>query len=73
MKGLLLIGIVLMVLGAVGLIYGGITYTKDKETADLGPLSVSVEDKETLAMHPALGGLILVGGIVVTAIATKKK
>lgn len=36
MNTLTLIGIILIVLGAVGLIYGGITYTSKKDVVDLG-------------------------------------
>ena len=37
MKGVTILGILLILLGIVGLVVGGVSYTKDKETADLGP------------------------------------
>jgi TRAP-type C4-dicarboxylate transport system permease small subunit len=40
--------IVLMVAGALGLAYGGFTYTKETHQAKIGPIELSVADKETV-------------------------
>jgi len=73
MKGLVLVGAVLVVLGLAGLIYGGITYTKDKDTVDLGIAEITVTDKERLQIHPVLGGIVLVAGLVVLVIGLRNK
>jgi len=73
MKGLVLVGIVLVVLGLVGVIYGGITYTKDKDTVDLGIAEIIVTDRERLIIHPALGGIVLAAGLVVLLIGLRNK
>lgn len=72
MKGLVLVGIVLTVLGLVGLIYGGITYTKDKDTVDLGIAEITVTDKERLNIHPVFGGIVLAAGLVVLVVGLKR-
>ena len=41
-------GILLIVAGALGLIYGGFTYTKETHSAKLGPVTLQVKDKETV-------------------------
>ena len=56
-------GLVLIVLGVLGLIYGGITYTQRRETVRVGPLSASVQERETLPIPPLLSGLALIAGI----------
>jgi drug/metabolite transporter (DMT)-like permease len=38
--------IVLIVAGVLGLIYGGFSYTKETHDAKLGPLELSVKEKE---------------------------
>jgi hypothetical protein len=38
--------IVLIVLGALGLGYGGFSYASERHNADLGPIHTSVEEKE---------------------------
>jgi TRAP-type C4-dicarboxylate transport system permease small subunit len=40
--------IVLMVAGVLGLAYGGFTYTKQTHQAKIGPIELSVADKETV-------------------------
>lgn len=73
MKGLAIVGVVLVVLGLVGLIYGGITYTKDSDTVDLGIAEITVTDKERLNIHPALGAIVLAAGLVVLVIGLRGK
>ena len=58
-----LVGVLLIVAGAIGLIWGGITYTKSRETVDLGPLEVSATEKETIPIGPIAGGIMLLAGV----------
>lgn len=64
MSALTLIGVILIVIGAIGLIYGGITYTTKKDVVDFGPVEVEAEQKESIPLPPVLGGAALVLGIV---------
>ena len=48
MSGLKIAAIVLIVAGALGLAYGSFTYTKETHQAKLGPIELSVKDKETV-------------------------
>ncbi|HEU0204559.1 MAG TPA: hypothetical protein VFR86_29455 [Burkholderiaceae bacterium] len=60
-----IIGIVLIVLGALGLIYGGFSYTKQTHTAKIGPIEMSVAEKESFTVPVWLGvGSIVVGGLL---------
>ena len=63
-----IIGILLIIAGALGLIYGGFTYTKDTHTAKLGPLSISVQEKETV-MVPVIAsvGALAIGLFLIVA------
>ncbi|WP_137917898.1 hypothetical protein [Hydrogenophaga sp. 2FB] len=58
-----LVGIVLIVAGVLGLVYGSFSYTKDTEAVKLGPLELSVKQKETVNV-PVWAG---VGAIVIGA------
>ena len=64
MKPIVIIGMVLIVLGAVGLIYGGITYTSKKNVLDLGSIEVQVDEKKQIPMPPILGGAAVAVGII---------
>lgn len=73
MKSLIPVGLVLVAIGLIGLIYGGITYTKNKDTVDLGVAEVTFTEKERLQIHPAIGGVVLVAGLLVTGIGLRRK
>lgn len=56
-------GIVLLVAGLLGLVYGGFSYTKDTHQAKLGPIELSVSEKQTVNIPVWAGiGAIVVGG-----------
>jgi len=42
-----IIAILLIVLGALALIYGGFSYTQDKTEAKLGPIELNVKETKT--------------------------
>ncbi len=63
MNALRLIGVILIVLGAIALIYGGITYTTNKDVVDFGPVKVQAEQKHSIPLPPLLGGAAVVLGI----------
>jgi uncharacterized membrane protein YidH (DUF202 family) len=58
------IGIVLVVLGLVGLLIGGISWTNRDTVIDAGPLQVQTEKRERLPIPPVAGGILLVAGVV---------
>jgi multidrug transporter EmrE-like cation transporter len=60
-----LLALVLIVAGALGLAYGGFSYTKDKTVVKLGPIEVSTKEKETVNVPMWAGiGAIVVGGVL---------
>ena len=63
MKTNTLVGIVLIVLGAVALAYQGITYTTREKVLDIGPIEATKEEKKTIPLPPIVGGVALIGGI----------
>lgn len=63
MNALKIVAILLIAAGIVGLLYGGITYTKSTHDTKIGPLELSIKDKETVNI-PVWAGVaaIVVGG-----------
>lgn len=60
-----IVGIALIVAGALGLVYGGFSFTKDTHEATLGPLKLSVEDRQTVNVPIWAGiGSIVIGGVL---------
>lgn len=65
MNAVKMLAIVLIVAGALGLIYGSFTYTKETHETKIGPLELSVKDKETVSIPVWAGvGSILIGGLL---------
>jgi hypothetical protein len=58
------LGIVLVVLGLVGLLVGGISWTNRDTVVDAGPLEITTEERERLPIPPVAGGILLVAGVV---------
>jgi len=57
--------IALIVAGVLALLYGGFSYTKETHQAKLGPISLSVQEKETVNI-PVWAGVagIVIGGVL---------
>ena len=72
MKPAVIVGVILIVLGAVALVYQGITYTSQEKVVDLGPLKVEAKKEKTIPLPPLLGALLLVGGVVLVAISARR-
>ena len=65
MNAVKLVGVVLIVVGLLGLAYGGFSYTKDTTAVKLGPIELSVKEKETVNVPMWAGiGAIVVGGLL---------
>lgn len=57
-----LVGILLIAAGAIALVYGSFSYTKETEAVKLGPLELTVKEKETVNVPVWAGiGAIVVG------------
>ena len=59
-----IVGIVLIVLGIAGVLYGGFSWTRQKTVLDAGPLTVKTDKRESLPITPLVGAACLLGGIV---------
>jgi LPXTG-motif cell wall-anchored protein len=71
MSGNRLAAIILIIGGILGLAYGGFTYTKDTHTADLGPIELSVQEKETVNIPVWLGAGALIAGVLLLVVRRK--
>ncbi|HEX7140495.1 MAG TPA: hypothetical protein VF219_21770 [Vicinamibacterales bacterium] len=58
------LGAVLVVLGLIGVIYGGINWTHKKTVLDAGPVEITTDKHERLPISPIAGTVMLVAGVV---------
>jgi drug/metabolite transporter (DMT)-like permease len=73
MKPISWLGILLIVLGALALVYQGINYTRQKQVLDVGSIHLTAKTHEHIPLPPILGGLALIGGVVLLVVGAKGK
>ncbi len=67
-----LAGIVLIVLGCLGLAYGGFSYTKETTQVKLGPIELKVQEKENVNVPLIVSaGAVVLGVFLLVAIGRK--
>ena len=72
MTAMKIAGLVLIVVGIVALVWGGVFWTDRDTVINAGPLTVTTEDREGMAIPPIVAGLALVGGIVLLVVPSRK-
>jgi uncharacterized membrane protein len=72
MRGLVLVGVVLVFLGVATLVLPAITYTKTEKIVEFGPLQVTKEDKKSIPLPPIAGGAAVIAGIVMVIAGTRR-
>jgi hypothetical protein len=65
------LGIILIVLGVVGLAWGGLTYTTREKVLDVGPIHATRDVTHDFPLFPVAGGLALIGGVLLLAARRK--
>jgi drug/metabolite transporter (DMT)-like permease len=61
------LGVILIVLGLVGLAWGGFTYTTREKVVDVGPIHASRDKTHTVPLPPIVGAVALVAGVILVA------
>ena len=65
-------GVVLLVAGVLALAYGGFSFTKETHKAEIGPLKLSVAEKEQVNVPQWAGIASLVVGVVLVVVGKNK-
>ncbi len=72
MKPFVLLGIILLVVGALVFAYQGVTYTTREKVIDVGPLHVTAEREKTIPLPPLIGALALGSGLVLLVLGLRR-
>ncbi len=68
-----IVALVLIAAGALALLYGGFSYTKDTTAVKVGPIELSVKETKTVNVPIWAGvGAIVVGGLLLVLGGRKK-
>lgn len=72
MKGLIVLGIVLLLGGLAALIWPAITVTRTEKAVDLGPVEVTTENTDTIPLPPVFGVAAAASGVALIALARRR-
>ncbi|MFB3817646.1 MAG: hypothetical protein ACE147_08285 [Candidatus Methylomirabilales bacterium] len=72
MGALRIVAVVLIALGILSLAYGGFSYTKASHDVKLGPLELSLKEKETVSVPVWLGVGAIVAGAVLLLVPVRR-
>ena len=66
MNALKIAALALIAAGILGLMYGGLTYTKETHQTKIGPFEMSVKEKETvnIPVWAGVGAIVLGAGLL---------
>jgi len=65
-------GILLIILGVAGLIYGGFSFTTEKKAVDLGPVQINKTEHHSVPISPILGIVAIAGGAALIYFGAKE-
>jgi multidrug transporter EmrE-like cation transporter len=71
MSGTKILGIVLLVGGIFGLLYGHFDYTKETHQGNIGPFKFSITEKETAVIPSWASIAVIVAGVVLLVVNRK--
>ena len=70
MNAYMIVAVVLIVAGILGLVYGKFSYTKESQGAKLGPIELTIKEKQTVnvPVWAGAGSIVLGAAMLVFAL-----
>ena len=66
-------GVILIVIGLVGLLFGGVFWTSEKTIVDIGPIEAKAQERDGVPISPIVGGVILVAGVALLLVPARRR
>ena len=63
MKGLVIVGVVLLIAGLASLVTGGFSFSHQKKDVDAGPIQISHESTKHVPITPIVSGVVILAGL----------
>lgn len=73
MSGRRVAGLILVIVGVVALVWGGVFWTDRDTIVDAGPVELQRTEREGVAVPPIIGGVLLVAGIVLLLVPSRRR
>ena len=68
-----IVGLVLVIIGLISLLWGGISWTREKTIVDIGPIQARSQERETIPLPPIVGGIALVAGALLLVVRERSR
>ena len=68
-----IVGLVLVIVGLISLLWGGISWTREKTIVDIGPIQARSQERETIPLPPVVGGIALVAGAILLVVRERSR
>lgn len=68
-----ILGILLIMAGTAGLVYGDFSFTKETHEAKLGPLELEVQEKENVAVPTWAGASAIGVGVILLLVGGRRR
>jgi uncharacterized membrane protein YidH (DUF202 family) len=66
------IGIVLVVLGVLALVYGGVSYNKNRTVLEVGSMKVTATEQKSIPVPAVVGVVVLIGGVALLVVGKRR-
>jgi len=66
------IGIVLVVIGVLALVYGGISYNKNRTVLQMGSVSVTASEHKNYPIPAIVGAVVVIGGVALLLVGKRR-
>lgn len=66
------IGVILIIAGILGFVFGSVSVTTTEEVMDVGPVEVEKQEERTLPLGPIASGITLVVGVGLVGFSFRK-
>lgn len=67
-----ILSIALILIGVLGLVYGGITYNRQRTVLEIGDMKATTTERRTLPISPIFGATSLVAGVALLVLKRRK-
>jgi len=66
------IAVVLVVLGVLALVYGGISYTRNRTVLQVGSMNITATEHKSFPVPAVVGALVLIGGVALLVVDKRR-
>jgi len=67
-----IVGIVLIVAGLAGFMFGGISWTENKTIVDIGPIQATAKERKSFPIPAVVSGIAVIAGIVLLVMPARR-